>query len=260
MNSSDLLNFQQEQLSIFFNNLNAKKVEDVVELINLTIQNSGNVLLCGVGKSGNVAKHLATVLTSVGVPSIQIDPIDALHGDIGIATEKDLLILLSKSGNTAELRRLAPYVKKRGTTILGMFCNSKANLLEYCDHFLEIPCGKELDNNFDLVPTTSIVCFILVGNILISRLIHLRKLSLDQYGLNHPCGNIGKKLLMQVKDILDPTKFLKVLSTTTISDCLVEMCGKKTGYAMVINDENNSRDSGLLGIITEGDVRRHLVK
>jgi arabinose-5-phosphate isomerase len=176
----------------FWNLLDINKMNIIIDII---INNKKhNIYFCGVGKSQNMANHIADMLKSLNYKSFSLNPLNLLHGDLGVITDENVIFLFSKSGDTKELIDMIPYLKKRNVKIIGVFCMD-GKLIDYCDDYLILPNGKELDNNFDLVPTTSILYYIMFINLVVSTIISKTNLKMDEYGENHPYGSIGDKVL-----------------------------------------------------------------
>jgi arabinose-5-phosphate isomerase len=223
-------------------------------IIDIIIKNkNNNILLCGVGKSHNIAKHTSDMLKSIGYSSHILDPLNLLHGDFGIIKNTDIIILYSKSGNTKELIDICQYIKKINNNIIGIFCNKYASLIEFCSESLILPNFNELDNNFNLIPTTSISYFIKFNNLLISYIVKKENLTLEEYGKNHPAGTIGKKIYLTVKDIMHNYKNTSILNyNDTILNCIIDMSEKRTSCSIIIKDKL------YYGFISGGDLRTYI--
>ncbi len=230
-------------------NIDVKKIENVKEeIINRKI-----VYFCGIGKSDNIANHCANLLKSISINSFYLNAINALHGDIGTIRENNLVILFSKSGNTSELIQLVPFLKERKCYIIGVCCDDKSKFNEICDKTIKLPFKNEIEGEINKIPTNSYMSQLLFCNILVSLL--KSELNLDEYKENHPAGNIGKNL-RKIKDCLiyDYPKFI-LKDSMKLHDIFLEMTKYKIGCSFFV-DENDE----LLGILTDGDIRRLLIK
>lgn len=248
----DLFEEYQRNLNYFFNQIEADKAEKIFELF---LNCSGTFIFTGVGKSGIIAEKLAMTMTSTGTKALYLPPMNALHGDIGIVTEKDVLICISKSGQSEELLSLIPFARKRGAKTVAWVSNPHSKLLSACDLGINLPLNKELCP-FDLAPTTSTAIQLIFGDVLSVALMKAKEFSLDEYALNHPAGSIGKKITLTVEDLmLDGGGLPTCKPTDRLRDTLVTLTNKKCGCLLVV-DENHH----LLGIFTDGDLRRSLQK
>lgn len=262
---------QQNCINYFFENFDKKIIDDIVELLIEKNNNRKSIYWTGVGKSFNIASHSSDMLKSMGFSSHILKPIEGLHGDIGMIRDEDVIFILSKSGNTRELNNIILHLNKLNVYIIGVFCNKNAKLSKYCNKTIILPCGKELDNGFDLVPTTSIVIFTLFINFIISKFIEVKKLTIEQYGINHPSGTIGKKVWLNVSDIMYRLEDICIVKdNNTVIDSMVNMTEKKSGYAIVVhNEEFELMDktifqkyqlSKVIGFVSDGDIRRFILE
>jgi arabinose-5-phosphate isomerase len=249
----DLIQKQKESMDIFFENLDPQVVESFTKKMIEINQKKNIVYWTGVGKSRNIASHSADMVKSMGITTFMINPIEALHGDMGVLRDGDLIVIYSKSGNTQELVPFLMHLTKLNVEIYGIFCNPNAKLSKYCTKTIILPCGKELDNDFDLVPTTSISVFTMFINLVIGYYLKVNQIDVFQYGKNHPLGNIGKRIWLSAKDIMYTKNDVCIIEPgKTLLDCMVEMTSCRTGYAIMI------QDSEIIGIISDGDIRRHI--
>lgn len=245
--------FQQKQqyLHHFFESIN---LSDAEKFLGLLRDCPGILHFTGVGKSGLVAKKIAVTMTSTGSRALYLSPTDALHGDLGILTPQDLFIVLSKSGETDELLNLVPFLRNRGVKLLGIVSNPKSRLAKACDFAITLPLARELCP-FNMAPTTSTSIQLIFGDIMAIALMRQRNFSLDQYASNHPAGNIGKKAIIRVSDLMLRGAHLPLCSPQDkIMDILVELSNKRSGCILVVDH------AGVLqGIFTDGDLRRALL-
>ena len=264
-----LIQKHKKEVNRFFDKID---YEQISKLGNILIEKrkTNNVFFSGIGKSFNIAKHTGDVLKSLGFPSFSMHPIEALHGDMGAIRKGDVVVFYSKSGNTREVLNLIVYLKQLNIHIVGVFCNPNGNLIEHCHQTIILPCGKELDNDFDLVPTTSFVIYGLFCNLLVSYCMSTIELDINQYGINHPSGNIGKRVWLKVSDIMySLERICLVTPDETILNVMIKMSSKHSGYCLVVNrddnrnnDKNNSINNNILlkGIVSDGDIRRYITQ
>ena len=247
----DLLEMQKRELDRFYQEFDGNHLQGIVDRILAT---RGNLYFTGVGKSGGMASHTADMLKSLGYHAFYLCPTNCLHGDLGSVRADDLVFLYSKSGNTDELMTMAPYLKKVGAHVVGVFCSQTAKLGRYCHEIVHLPCGRELDRGFNLVPTTSIACYVLFCNLIIGYILHHTQMSLEHYGKNHPSGQIGRSIWQTIEDIIIPLNQLCVIPpSTTLVECMLRMSSTHSGCALITDPEER-----LLGVLTDGDIRRFL--
>lgn len=246
----ELFQKEQQQLQRFFGEVDIASTEKLLQILSAV---TGKIVLTGVGKSGLVAKKMAVTLTSTGTRALYLCPMDALHGDVGIVSDKDIVLMISKSGESEELLRLAPAVKNKGAKLVALVSNPESRLAKMADFPIFLPVTDELCP-FNMAPTTSTVIQAIFGNVIAVALMRLRKFSVDDYAENHPAGRLGKRMTMKVKDLMLTGAFIPTcLPTQTLLDTLVELSRKRCGCVLV-TDHNNH----LTGIFTDGDLRRAL--
>lgn len=245
-----LIEQQRISLDYFWRHLDLKSAENFFQLC---LECKGLIVITGVGKSGFIAEKIAATLISTGTRSLYLSPTNFLHGDIGILGSDDLLIMLSKSGESDELLDIIPFAKKRGTCILALVSKAQSRLEQAAHLTVVLPLDRELCP-FDLAPTTSTVLQLLFGEMLAVGLMQKKHFSVDQFALNHPSGSIGKKLTITVEDLMLKSDQLPLCSTDKrLGEILVELTNKKCGCLLVV-DKNHT----LEGIFTDGDLRRAL--
>lgn len=226
-------------------------MEEAEKVLAMILGCKGMVIFSGVGKSGIIAEKLAKTMISTGSRSLYLSPQEALHGDIGIASKDDLIILLSKSGKGTEIEALAKSCKKRGVTTMAWVSDKGSNLSTYVDFTMHLPLEGEICP-FGLAPTTSTALQLIFGDCLAVALMEASKFSIDQYALNHPAGSIGKLIAECVEDVMVTGDALpNCPKQMLIKDALFTLSNKKLG-ALLINDEEGK----LLGVFTDGDLRR----
>lgn len=244
----DLFEEYQRNLNYFFDHVDAKKAEEIFRIF---LECPGTLVFTGVGKSGIIAEKLAMTLISTGTKAIHLPANNALHGDIGIVTENDVLVCISKSGESDELLSLVPFAQKKGAKTVAWVSSPQSKLAASCDIEIYLPLSKELCP-FDLAPTTSTSIQMIFGDVLSVALMKAKNFSLDDYALNHPAGAIGKKITLTVDDLMLKGETLPLCSPNDrLRDALVTLTDKKCGCLLII-DENKE----LCGIFTDGDLRR----
>lgn len=211
------------------------------------------VIISGIGKSGLIARKIAATLTSTGTPALFLHPVEGLHGDIGIISENDVAVLLSKSGSTEELLRIIPYLRQRKTPIISIVGNIDSPIATLSDIVLDGSVDKEACP-LNLAPTASTIAALALGDALAMVLMRLKKINNQDFAFLHPLGQLGKNLTIKVNDIMHTGSSLPLVRPTdNFRNALIESTSKSLGCVCVVDNENN-----LLGIITDGDVRRIL--
>ncbi|XP_041009561.1 probable arabinose 5-phosphate isomerase [Juglans microcarpa x Juglans regia] len=246
----NLFKCQQKHLNFFFHNLS---LPQTLSFARTLLSASGTIFFTGVGKSGFVANKISQTLVSLGIRSAFISPVDALHGDIGILTSCDVVVLFSKSGTTEELLRLVPCARAKGAYLASVTSVEGNALAAACDMNVHLPLERELCP-FDLAPVTSTAIQMVFGDTVAIALMGARNLTKEEYAANHPAGRIGKSLIFKVKDVMKKQEELPVCREgDLIMDQLVELTSKGCGCLVVIDEEYH-----LIGTFTDGDLRRTL--
>jgi arabinose-5-phosphate isomerase len=217
-------------------------------------RSKGRVVVTGVGKSAIVANKIVATLNSTGTPSIFMHAADAIHGDLGMILKDDIVICISKSGNTPEIKVLVPLLKRRGSKLVALVSNTNSYLAQQADFVLNATIADEACPN-NLAPTTSTTVHMAMGDALAICLLELRDFSKENFAEFHPGGSLGKQLYLKVSDIYTNNELPSVRLDTALKDVIHEISSKRLGCAAVVDDKNN-----LLGIITDGDLRRMLQK
>ena len=226
---------------------------DFTNAVNLIYNSKGRVIITGIGKSAIIANKIVASLNSTGTPSIFMHAADAIHGDLGIILPDDIVICISKSGNTPEIKVLVPLIKKAKNKMIAITGNLDSFLGKEADFVLNAFVDKEVCPN-NLAPTTSTTAQLVIGDALVVCLLELRKFSSSDFAKYHPGGALGKKLYLKVEDISSVNEKPKVNSKASIKDVIIEMTEKMLGVTAVL--ENNK----IIGIVTDGDLRRMLTK
>ena len=227
--------------------------EDFEILVDLVLHCQGKVVLTGMGKPGHIGTKIAATLASLGTPSFFMHPAEAMHGDLGMLSDSDVVIMMSYSGESGEVVNLLPALKKIGSTTVAITGNQRSTLARECQYHLFFPPFEEACY-LHLAPTSSTTSLLVIGDALAVVVSKLRNYSREDFGLHHPAGSLGKKLLTRVSDLMyDQANNAVVGVDATLQKAIVEMSSK--GLSMVsIVDANNK----LVGIITDGDLRRML--
>jgi len=216
---------------------------------------TGKVIVTGVGKSGIIAQKIAATLSSTGTVAVFLHPSDGAHGDIGILRPNDVVLALGKSGESQELLELLPALERLNLPLIVMTCEPASTLAQCADIVLNIPVTREACP-YDLAPTASSTAFLAVGDGLAMALMKLKNFQADDFAKTHPGGLLGKRLLLKVSDLLIPLNQCACLDpeTATLQDVIIELSKKGQGIVLLSQGEN------LLGILTDGDIRRLLEK
>ncbi len=248
----ELLEESRKNIDYFFETVNAAQFESVVQFC---FSHKGLIVCTGVGKSGIIAEKIATTLASTGTKALYLPTLNFLHGDIGILSEGDVVLMLSKSGESDELLTLIPFIHKKKAKIIALTAQPNSRLAKDADLCLHLPVQKELCH-FDLVPTTSAEVQLIFGDILAVALMKMRNFKLSDYALNHPSGSIGKKMTLRVDDLMVQKESIPSCTPESkLGEVLVELTQKKCGALIIWNEEQE-----LQGIFTDGDLRRALQK
>ncbi|MEC9415118.1 MAG: KpsF/GutQ family sugar-phosphate isomerase [Pseudomonadota bacterium] len=219
----------------------------------LILANKGKLVTLGIGKSGHIARKIAATLSSTGTSSFHINAADASHGDLGMISENDIILVISYSGETQEILNLLPSIKKMKIQLLSITGNQKSSLAKASDIHILVEVPKEACP-LNLAPTASTTASLAVGDALASTLIECRNFSSEDFAVSHPSGSIGKRLLMRIADIMHTDKKIpKIKPEGILSEGLIEMSSKGLGMIAVTDNEDKA-----LGIFTDGDLRRSL--
>lgn len=251
-----------QQTAIRTIELEAQAVSGLVAFVNADFEKAvhairnckGRVVISGIGKSAVIAQKIVATFNSTGIPAIFLHAADAIHGDIGMMQQEDVAIIISKSGNSPEIKVLVPLIKNFGNILIGMAGNKDSYLTSHCDIFLNTSVEQEACPN-NLAPTSSTTAQLVMGDALAVVLMELSGFGSDDFAKFHPGGTLGKKLYLRVSDLYKDNEKPKVLPSGTLKEVIVEMTQKRLGVTAVADIEDK-----LLGIITDGDLRRMLEK
>ncbi len=228
--------------------------QDFVKAVEQVAYCKGRLVVSGIGKSAIIAQKIVATLNSTGTPSIFMHAADAIHGDLGMIQKEDMVLVISKSGDSPEIKVLAPLIKNFGNTLIGMAGNTESYLATHCDILLNTTIIQEACPN-NLAPTTSTTAQMVMGDALAVCLMEMKGFNSDDFARFHPGGTLGKKLYLRVSDLMILNQKPSVKPSATIKEVIVEITRKRLGAAAVTDDE------GIVeGIITDGDLRRMLEK
>ena len=225
--------------------------ESFAEAVELIYNSKGRVIITGIGKSAIIANKIVATLNSTGTPSVFMHAADAIHGDLGLVLKEDVVICISKSGNTPEIKVLIPLLKKAKNILIAITGNMKSMLAEQADFIFNSYVQQEACPN-NLAPTTSTTAQLVIGDALAVCLLEIRGFSSDDFAKYHPGGALGKKLFLSVKELLELNEKPAVSLNSDIKEVIIEISKKRLGVTAVT--ENNK----IVGIITDGDLRRML--
>jgi arabinose-5-phosphate isomerase len=250
--SSALRTIELEALSV--SGLAAFINADFVKAVEKIAATKGRLVISGIGKSAVVAQKIVATLNSTGTPALFMHAADAIHGDLGMIQQHDVVMIISKSGDSPEIKVLASLIKSFGNTFIGMVGNVQSYLAQQSDIVLNTTVQQEACPN-NLAPTTSTTAQMVMGDALAVCLMELKGFNSHDFAKYHPGGILGKKLYLRVSDLSSQNEKPKVLCTAGLKEIIVEMTKMRLGAAVVIDDANK-----VLGIITDGDLRRMLEK
>ncbi len=229
--------------------------ETFSQIVDVVAKCEGKVVLCGMGKSGHIAKKISATLASLGTPSFFLHPAEAQHGDLGMVTEREVVILISHSGESEEIVRLLPSLRLIGATLIAITSNQKSTLAQECEIVQLMPPIKEACA-LNLAPTSSTTAVLVYGDALAVAVSQRHSFSESDFALFHPAGALGKKILIRVADIMAQGGEVPLVEEgCSISEAIVEMSRKTLGVVTIVN-----KDRRLVGLLTDGDLRRALEK
>ena len=229
--------------------------KNFVKAVKIIYESKGRVVFTGLGKSGLIARKIVATLNSTGTAAIFLHPTDALHGDLGMVRKEDIVIVISKSGNTEELTDLVLMLKRMEVKIIGMLGADKSKLGKQCNVVLNVSVEEEACPH-DLAPTASTTAALVMGDALAVALIEMRGFTPEDFALLHPAGSLGKRLSLKISEIMYKGEDLPVVKEKTLlKDAIFEITHKRLGTTCVVNEKGI-----LTGIITDGDLRRLLEK
>lgn len=219
------------------------------QAVDLLMKCKGHVVVSGVGKSGHIAAKVAATLASTGTPAIYINPLDALHGDLGMITPDDCMLFISNSGNTDELLRMIASVEARRIPIVSMTGDPESLIAKHSDYHINVRVEREACP-LNLAPTSSTTAAIAMGDAIACALMEMRRFRANDFAMFHPGGSLGRKLLVSVRDVMYTENFPIIAPDITLSEAIITISSGKLGLGVVMQDDR------ILGIITDGDIRR----
>ena len=245
----DTLNLESRAIS------NLSKIIDsnFCEIVELLMNCKGKIILTGIGKSAIIGMKISATLNSTGSKSIFLHLGDALHGDMGVISKEDIVICLSKSGESSEIISLSNYLNKAQIKLIGISCVNGSSLEKISDMFIHTKIEREACHN-NLAPTTSSACHLAVGDAIAMAVQKLKGFSPDQFGEYHPSGSLGKKLNLSLDSLIDSKRIPKVNPSSSFVEVIDEISSKMYGATAVI------KDNEIVGVITDGDIRRVIEK
>jgi arabinose-5-phosphate isomerase len=250
-NGKEVIRIEAEAVANLSHSIN----DQFVKSINVISESKGRVVLTGMGKSGLIARKIVATLNSTGTAAIYLHPTDALHGDLGMVRKEDVVILISKSGNTEEIANLLPMLKRIGVKMIAMCGSENSRLAQECDIFLNISVKEEACPH-DLAPTASTTATLVMGDALSVALLQKRNFTIEDFAFLHPGGSLGKRLSLQISEIMIKGERIPIVrENTSLKDVIIEITSKRLGTTCVLNDRGI-----LTGIVTDGDLRRLLEK
>ncbi len=229
-------------------------IDDVfAKCVELIYNSNGRVIVTGIGKSANIGVKIVSTFNSTGTPSIFMHAADAIHGDLGIIQPDDIIICISKSGNTPEIKVLLPLIKSMGNTIIALVGNTSSYLALQADYVINCTVNKEACPN-NLAPTSSTTAQLVMGDALAVALLEYRGFTTEDFAKYHPGGALGKKLYLKVSDLTINNEKPSVSLEDNIKNTIIEITSKRLGAAAVVENKK------IIGIVTDGDLRRMLQK
>jgi len=255
-NFKQIIDFARKTIEIEVDSLNKLTDfinEDFVKSVQTILNSKGRVVITGIGKSAIIAQKIVATMNSTGTPSIFMHAADAIHGDLGIIQKDDVVICISKSGNTPEIKVLIPLLKREGNPLIAITAN-KDSFLGLQSDFILLAYTKEEACPNNLAPTTSTTAQLVLGDALAVSLMQMKQFGSKDFAKYHPGGALGKKLYLTVGDAIAKNEVPKVSPETDIKQVIVEISQKMLGVTAVIDGEK------IVGVITDGDIRRMLNK
>lgn len=247
--AKEVLKIEAEAIIQLANRLDS----DFVKAVDLMYRCRGRVVVTGMGKAGLVGQKISATLSSLGTPSLWLHSAEAIHGDLGRVRKEDVVILLSNSGETDEVKRLLPLLKKIGAKIIALTGNLKSTLVKHSDVVLDVSVKKE-GCPLGLAPMASTTAMLAIGDSLAACLIDRKDFKKEDFAFLHPGGNLGKRLLLKVEDIMRKDAANPIVKEDNkVKDVLLAITKSRAGSASVVNKKGK-----LVGIFTDGDLRRHL--
>lgn len=247
--AKDVFRMQAMAIASLSNKVNG----EFTKAIKLILNTTGHLIVCGIGKSGLVGQKMAATFASTGTPSFFVHPAEAYHGDLGMITEEDVILLISNSGETEEIIRLLPYLKQLNVPVIALVGRQNSHLASHADVCIDISVDREVCPN-NLAPTNSTLATLAMGDALAVSLIKEKDFQANDFAKLHPGGSLGRKLLTEVRDVMHTGALPIVSPSHSVQEALLPMTQGRLGLVLVMEKDE------LLGIVTDGDLRRALHK
>ena len=246
---------EAKAISLAAKKLNPLEVQKAIEILETCGKKKNKLLVTGVGKSGIVARKIAATFSSIGLVSVYLNPLDALHGDLGIVGTEDVCILISNSGETKELLEIIPHLKLRQSSLIALVGNINSSIAKKSNSVLEATVDRETCP-LNLAPTASTSVAMAIGDALATVWMEKNKVSTEEFAKNHPAGQLGKKLTLTISDLMVPIdKIEPILIDASLEEIIIKMSSGGIGITWV---KSSKEDKKVIGVITDGDLRRGL--
>lgn len=228
--------------------------QDFARAVQAIINCKGRIVISGIGKSAIIAQKIVATLNSTGTASVFMHAADAIHGDLGMVQQEDVVMILSKSGESPEIRVLVPLIKNFGNTLIALAGNDQSYLVKQADIFLNTTVSQEACPN-NLAPTSSTTAQLVMGDAIAVVLMEIKGFGTDDFAKFHPGGALGKKLYLRVSDLYIHNESPRVAPNASLKQVIMEISAKRVGATAVVNDQNQ-----VVGVVTDGDLRRMMEK
>ena len=255
MDKKSIIEFGKEVIKLqseSINNISKYIDENFEKAIQIILKSTGRVVVTGIGKSAIIANKIVATLNSTGTPSIFMHAADAIHGDLGIIKRDDVIICISKSGNTPEIKELVPFIKMNNNQLIAITGDKSSFLAKNSSVILNSFVEVEVCPN-NLAPTNSTTAQLVIGDAIAVTLVKIKGFTKNDFAKFHPGGNLGKKLLLKVKDLVESSLIPSNKTNDSINEVIIEISEKMLGITAVLNKEK------IVGVITDGDLRRTLL-
>ena len=255
MDKKSIIEFGKEVIKLqseSINNISKYIDENFEKAIQIILKSTGRVVVTGIGKSAIIANKIVATLNSTGTPSIFMHAADAIHGDLGIIKRDDVIICISKSGNTPEIKELVPFIKMNNNQLIAITGDKSSFLAKNSSVILNSFVEVEVCPN-NLAPTNSTTAQLVIGDAIAVTLVKIKGFTKNDFAKFHPGGNLGKKLLLKVKDLVESSLIPSNKTNDSINEVIIEISEKMLGITAVLNDQK------IVGVITDGDLRRTLL-
>lgn len=234
-------------------NLSTLLTDDFEKAVKAMVSCTGKVIVTGMGKSGLIGRKIAATLASTGTPSFYLHPGEAYHGDLGMISPNDIVLAIANSGQTDEVLKLIPFLEHNGNIVISMTGNPQSTLARHSHYHLNIAVEQEACP-FNLAPTSSTTTTLVMGDALAVALIKARNFKAEDYAVFHPGGSLGRRLLTRVRDVMRRDNLPLVSPEMTLGDVIIAISDARLGIAVIVEGGE------LIGVITDGDVRRAMAK